>query len=436
MLALQQPVAIDLRSLVTAIRLVSEIERSGDLMVNVAKGARRIYGVQFDPRLRGLIERMSEEATRLFRLSIDAYVEGNASLASALDDMDDGLDLLHKDYIQAIFESHHAGIIDLQAAVQLALIGRYYERIGDHAVNIGARVEYMVTGWLPEHSGAARLVARRGRAEQQLAEQIDDLDLRAQAGRRPTPASARRPDEPTTGDGRLEARSAMPLESAVVLVPASRPGGRSGGARRRRPGRAGPAARGPSGAGSTELTDELARARRQADQDRDQAAEATDRLEPALDAIPQGVLITDASGRVVFRNQIAETFESARHSDALVEAAITELVAAALGGQAGRRTIELFGPPRRTLRHRHHPSSSGHDATSVDRSPAALGGPGWRWPSSTTSPSAVGWRPPAATSWPTSATSCAPPSARSGCWPTPWWPRTTRPWPPAWPSAS
>ncbi len=81
-LALQQPVAIDLRSLVTAIRLVSEIERSGDLMVNVAKGARRIYGVQFDPRLRGLIERMSEEATRLFRLSIDAYVEGNASLAA------------------------------------------------------------------------------------------------------------------------------------------------------------------------------------------------------------------------------------------------------------------------------------------------------------------------------------------------------------------
>ena len=54
-LALQQPVAIDLRSLITAIRLTSEIERSGDLMVNVPrKGARRIYGVEYDPRLRGL----------------------------------------------------------------------------------------------------------------------------------------------------------------------------------------------------------------------------------------------------------------------------------------------------------------------------------------------------------------------------------------------
>lgn len=159
-LALQQPMASDLRSIVTAIRLVSEIERSADLMVNVAKGARRIYPCEFDPKLRGLIERMSEEAHKLFKLSIDAYVEHNASLASALDDMDDKLDSLHKDYIQAIFESHHQATIDLQAAVQLALIGRYYERIGDHAVNIGNRVQYMVTGWLPEHSGAARAKAR------------------------------------------------------------------------------------------------------------------------------------------------------------------------------------------------------------------------------------------------------------------------------------
>ena len=116
---------------------------------------------------------MSEEATRLFRLAIDAYVEGNASLAAALDDMDDGLDLLHKEYIQAIFESHHAGFIDLQAAVQLALIGRFYERIGDHAVNIGVRVEYMVTGWLPEHTGAARLHARQERVDANLAAEID-----------------------------------------------------------------------------------------------------------------------------------------------------------------------------------------------------------------------------------------------------------------------
>jgi phosphate transport system protein len=93
--------------------------------------------------------------------------------------MDDQLDQLHADYIQAIFESHHAGTIDLQAAVQLALIGRYYERIGDHAVNIGTRVEYMVTGWLPEHSGAARL---RARAEMAQAEQARAAEQATTAG--------------------------------------------------------------------------------------------------------------------------------------------------------------------------------------------------------------------------------------------------------------
>ena len=120
-LALQQPMAKDLRAIVTAIRLTSEIERSGDLMVNVAKGARRIYPIDFDPRVRGLIERMSEEAVRLYKVAIDAYVEQDASLAAALDDMDDELDAIHKDYIEAIFESHHASNLGLEAAVQLAL---------------------------------------------------------------------------------------------------------------------------------------------------------------------------------------------------------------------------------------------------------------------------------------------------------------------------
>jgi phosphate transport system protein len=161
-LAVQQPMAGDLRTIVTDIRLVSELERSGDLMVNVCKAARRIYGAEIDPRLRGLIERMSEEALRLTRLAVDAYVEGNDSLAAALDDIDDRLDELHADYIQAIFESNQDRNLDLQAAVQLALVGRYYERIGDHAVNMGERVLYMVTGWLPEHNGAARVALREG----------------------------------------------------------------------------------------------------------------------------------------------------------------------------------------------------------------------------------------------------------------------------------
>jgi phosphate transport system protein len=102
---------------------------------------------------------MASEAVRLYQLAMDAYADGDADLAAALDDMDDRLDQLHKNYIQAILEQY-ADARDVQMAVQLALVGRYYERIGDHAVNIGERVQYMVTGWLPEHTGAARHAAR------------------------------------------------------------------------------------------------------------------------------------------------------------------------------------------------------------------------------------------------------------------------------------
>jgi phosphate transport system protein len=159
-LARQQPMAGDMRAVVTAIRLTSEIERSGDLMVNVAKAARRLYGYELPPQLRSLLTSMSDQAVRLYGLAMDAYADGDANLAAALDDVDDLLDQLHRDYIQAILE-HHADARNVQAAVQLALIGRYYERIGDHAVNIGERVRYMITGWMPEHTGAARQAARR-----------------------------------------------------------------------------------------------------------------------------------------------------------------------------------------------------------------------------------------------------------------------------------
>ncbi len=159
LLARQQPMAGDMRAVVTAIRLTQEIERSGDLMVNVAKAARRLYGTEVPPPLRSLLEAMAGEAVRLFKIAMDAYAEGDATLAGALDDMDDRLDQIHKDYIEAILDLH-SDVQDVQVAVQLALVGRYYERIGDHAVNIGERVQYMVTGWLPEHQGAARFAAR------------------------------------------------------------------------------------------------------------------------------------------------------------------------------------------------------------------------------------------------------------------------------------
>ncbi len=155
-IARQAPMAGDLRHLVTMSKLVGELERSADLMVNVSKAARRMYGSEMTPRIRGVVAAMAGEAKRLLQLSMDAYADGDQALAAALDDIDDKLDELNVDMVEAVFAAHTDGAIDLQAAVQLALVARYYERIGDHAVNIGHRVTYMVTGWMPEHAGAER----------------------------------------------------------------------------------------------------------------------------------------------------------------------------------------------------------------------------------------------------------------------------------------
>ena len=156
LIALQQPMAGDMRSIVTAMKINGEYERSGDLAVNICKGLRRSYGMTLTPTLRGLITSMGEEAVRLTRVSVDAYAEGSAGLAAALPDMDDRLDELQVDFIEEIFAAHSRGELQLQETVQLALIARFYERIGDHAVNIGERVMYMVTGESPESAGAAR----------------------------------------------------------------------------------------------------------------------------------------------------------------------------------------------------------------------------------------------------------------------------------------
>lgn len=160
LLVLQSPMAGDMRAVVCALSLASEIERCGDLATNISKTARRLYDVELDPSLRGMIDRMSTLAVRQLRFAIDAYRDADEGRAAALDDLDDELDNLHRTFVEAIFSSHGDKALDLRVGVQLALLGRYYERMGDHAVNIGERVQYQVSGWMPEHDGAIRARAR------------------------------------------------------------------------------------------------------------------------------------------------------------------------------------------------------------------------------------------------------------------------------------
>jgi phosphate transport system protein len=161
LLALQAPVAGDLRQLVAVVKMIGEIERSADLTVNIAKASRRIYGHDLDPKLRGIITRMGEQAQHLFVAALQSFETNDAAKAAALDDMDSFLDGLQRELVRRILETHAESDMDLQVAIQLAMVARFYERIGDHAVNIGERVRYLVDGWLPEHKGAERYKRKR-----------------------------------------------------------------------------------------------------------------------------------------------------------------------------------------------------------------------------------------------------------------------------------
>ena len=153
-LARQNPMARDLRTLVAILRVIHEVERCGDLMVNVAKATRRLYPHGLDPKVRGLIERMGAQASLQLRLAITAFEEGDLAQAAAIVDMDDVMDDLQKSLFRAIFAGGAMDEAEVQRAVQVALVGRYYERIADHAVNVSARVRFMVTGeWRDEDEG-------------------------------------------------------------------------------------------------------------------------------------------------------------------------------------------------------------------------------------------------------------------------------------------
>ncbi len=151
LLATQQPIASDLRQVIAALRIIHELERSADLMVNVAKTTRRLYPHTLDPKVRGIIDQMGEQAANQTRVAIDAYADEDPACAAALADMDDAMDELTKSLFRTILAQASADEGAVQQAVQMALVGRHYERIADHAVSIARRVVFLVTGEQPAY---------------------------------------------------------------------------------------------------------------------------------------------------------------------------------------------------------------------------------------------------------------------------------------------
>lgn len=142
-LARQQPAAGDLRFVLTVVRLSHELERSAKLVKHVAAFAARPHGC-LPPRLAGLLARMATEAGRLFQGAVEAYGARDVERAEALDVWDDRMDDLHRQLLSELFTTR----LSLATTLELVLVGRYLERIADHAVLIGERVGYLVTGEL------------------------------------------------------------------------------------------------------------------------------------------------------------------------------------------------------------------------------------------------------------------------------------------------
>lgn len=157
----EAPVATDLRFVIAAMHANADIERSGDLVVNIAKAVGRMQGATPDDRIRELIAQMSVQAQELIRRAIAAFQTRDAELAMSTIELDDVLDDLHSRFIQYVLQEARKAGLDPQHALQLALIGRFYERIGDHAENVGERVRYIVDGWMPEAQAAERAKARQ-----------------------------------------------------------------------------------------------------------------------------------------------------------------------------------------------------------------------------------------------------------------------------------
>jgi phosphate transport system protein len=136
---LQAPVASDLRFLLSVLRIVPELSRSHHLVVSIGGRANHILSGDLSPRCRGLIERMGTLASEMWRQAADSWYQRDRSAASALGQRDDEMDELHASLIAELA----AGGMTLPVTMEMTLVARFYERLGDRAVNIGHRVIYL-----------------------------------------------------------------------------------------------------------------------------------------------------------------------------------------------------------------------------------------------------------------------------------------------------
>jgi phosphate transport system protein len=145
---LQAPVASDLRFLLSVLRIVPELERSHDLVVQIATRANHILSDDLSPRCRGLVERMGNLASGMWRQAVDSWYQRDRSVAATLAERDNEMDELYASLTAELA----SGRMTLPVTMEMTLVARFYERLGDHAVNIARRVAYLAGSHTPPNT--------------------------------------------------------------------------------------------------------------------------------------------------------------------------------------------------------------------------------------------------------------------------------------------
>ena len=145
LMARQQPVAGDLRRLVTSIRMSADLERMGDLAHHVAKLARMRYpACAVPPELVLTIQEMGNVADRIITKTTGLINSNDTLTAMQFEKDDDEMDKLHRKLFEILLDDNWAH--GIETAIDMTLLGRYYERCADHAVSVARRVYFLVTG--------------------------------------------------------------------------------------------------------------------------------------------------------------------------------------------------------------------------------------------------------------------------------------------------
>ncbi len=136
---LQAPVADDLRFLLSVLRVLTEFELSHNLVIQIASRGNHFLGEDLSPRSRGIVERMGNLASDMWRQAADCWYQRDRAAAAAVEERDDEMDELYS----SLNAELASGKMSIPVTMEMTLVARFYERLADHAVNIARRVVYL-----------------------------------------------------------------------------------------------------------------------------------------------------------------------------------------------------------------------------------------------------------------------------------------------------